>query len=377
MAAILFCKLNNFFKTTTIMKQVLYYTLAALSLMGCTTAETDISVEEATKGQLSISGLNLSVGTKAIYDEVGAAGGTGNTLTQIGVLVTKPGTPDAVYYANNPKTQIFTCDASQKWTADTNLTLETTEGTVYAWAPASLTGEIVSSTPVAKSPVIPATQTFNAAHIWETSQVDYLYSTDGEASVEHPKVSWSDPAVATLCMQHALTKLSFKIMKADGLTINADDYVKQIKLTSENKFVVIPNPATDVTMSLADGTLAGTTTGNELTLTAATTWAKIAVWEASAGKADYADVTAQAYGLVAPIASAALGLELTVGKNEVSTDDDRIYATKAGELALKSVTWEKGKHYIYTMTVSDRGLSITEVKVAPWKDGGTTDVPVE
>ena len=59
-------------------------------------------------------------------------------------------------------------------------------------------------------------------------------------------------------MQHALSKISFKVMKGKEQTVTTEDYVKKVELTSNNAFVTAASPATEVTMQLTDGTLTGT-----------------------------------------------------------------------------------------------------------------------
>ena len=173
-------------------------------------------------------------------------------------------------------------------------------------------------------------------------------------------------------------------MKANGQTVTSEDYVKKVELTSSNTaFVIASLPATNVEMKLVDGTLTGTSTTGTLTLTATTgdgEQGQIATWaEASGGgssTADFSAVTPQAYGLVAPVNVGNIGVKITLGAVGELSDQDHIYST-ANNSAI-SVNWEKGKHYVYTMTVTDRGLEFGSVEVADWESSGDpVAVPVE
>ena len=106
-----------------------------------------------------------------------------------------------------------------------------------------------------------------------------------------PKVSRQQSSVV-LSMQHALSKISFKVMKGKEQTVTTEDYVKKVELTSNNAFVTAASPATEVTMQLTDGTLTGTLTTGTLTLTATTGTSEqgqIATWTegGSGGTADF------------------------------------------------------------------------------------------
>ena len=254
----------------------MYYILALSLLASCTGMETDSPEERPGGGEdekvaMSIQTLSLREETKAIYDDTGNDENSNpNHLGSIKVLVTK-GSGTVEYYSDSNQTQTFTCSSGEggkTWSTTSILYLGDTEGSVYAWAPATMDGELNSNSPkipVMKSPIVSAEQTFAYNKQWNTSQVDYLYGTNAEKST--PKVSRQQSSVA-LSMQHALSKISFKVMKANGQTVTSEDYVKKVELTSSNTaFVMASTPASSVTMKLADGTLTGTSTTSTLTLT--------------------------------------------------------------------------------------------------------------
>lgn len=372
------------------MRTFIYHVLYLSLLTSCTGMETDLPEKLPDGGEeeiaLSVQSLSLREETKAIYEETGNDEGSNpNRLGSIGVLVTKgSGTVD--YYSDSNHTQTFTCSVSGKdktWSTTTVLYLGDTEGSVYAWAPSTATSELNGSSPkipVLKSPVILAEQTFAYNNQWKTNQVDYLYGTNAEKST--PKVSRQQSSVA-LSMQHALSKISFKVMKGKEQTVTTEDYVKKVELTSNNAFVTALSPATEVTMQLTDGTLTGTSTTGTLTLTATTGTSEqgqIATWAegSSGGTADFSSVTPQVYGLVAPVNHISLTeVKVTLGvAGALDSGNDHTYSTTSG--SSLSVNWEKGKHYIYTMTVTDRGLEFGNVEVADWESSGDpVAVPVE
>lgn len=369
----------------------IYYILSLPLLVSCTGMETDVPEErpgggEEEKVALSIQTLSLREETKAIYDDTGDDENSNpNHLGSIKVLVTKGSSP-VEYYSDSNQTQTFTCSSGEggkTWSTTSVLYLGDTEGSVYAWAPATMDGELNSDSPkipVLKSPVVLADQTFAYNNQWKTNQVDYLYGTDVDKNT--PKVSRQQSSV-TLSMQHALAKISFKVMKGKGQAVTAEDYVKKVELTSTNTaFVIASSPATDVTLQLTGGVLTGTSTTGTLTLTATTgtgEQGQIAAWtqESSGENADFSSVTPEVYGLVAPANVGAIGVKITLGATgELDSDKDHAYSTASGSTI--SVNWEKGKHYIYTMTVTDRGLEFGSVEVTGWKSSGDpVSVPVE
>ena len=356
------------------------YLLPSLFLTACTVAETGLSEKEPDEEEtsaLSVSFLSLTEGTKAVYEKTGADGAD-NILKTIGVLVTK-GSDTREYYSSLVEKQIFTCSSNSDgggtltWTADKTLNLGDTDGTVYAWAPSDVEGKLDGSSqkiPVLSAPVILSEQSFGYGNEWETNQIDYLYGTAENKTA--PVVNHLSPSVA-LSMQHALAKISFRVMKAEGQEVTTEDYVKKLELTSNGTaFVVASNPSSAV-MRLTDGTLTGTLTTTALTLTAKTeNQGQVAAWSepvtevAEAAESGSTVVPSpQAYGLVAPC-TGQMGVKITLGpKGELNTDKDHTYQTKENTVAA---TWEQGKHYVYTMTVTDKGIEFSQVQVVGWDE---------
>lgn len=361
------------------MKGLFYSLLAALVLSSCTDTETDVPPGGEEETPLAIDRLGLSVDTKSVYDGIGTDG-AGNHLASIGVLVSK-GNPKTSY-SSALDVQTFTYNGTL-WTPDQVLNLANAEGTVYAWAPTDNEGLLTGTPkiPVLKSPVVLSAQTFNAGNEWDTDQVDFLYGSAAAkvGDTTHPTVDKWNHTIANLYMQHALAKISFRIMKGDGQTVNEDDFVKRIELGSASSaFSVTPKSVSKVTMSLEDGTLSGMTTGAAITLTAGTA-GQLASWTGTGGTADFSGITAQAYGLVAPATVGKISLILTLGPDGgLDSTTDRTYQTKTNDSSLASVTWQKGRHYIYTITASDQGLVVTKVSVVGWDESlPPVNVPVE
>lgn len=367
-----------------------YALLALFFLAGCTSLETEVPGigKEDREIALSIRSLNLSVETKAIYE-------TGkNDLTEFGVLVTKEDAgKKAVYYSTDPTMQTFTL-ADELWTPDKALKLVKAAGTLYAWAPVDQTDSPGTLTtdetplPVIQSPTVRSVQTYKYGNEYETDQADYLYGSAAATAgdVTHTTVNRETWEVQTLYMQHALAKVSFRIMKAKGQDLSDEDYVKQIKLSSADKFVVTPTTKKNLTLSLVDGSLTdaggdATSLSDTITLTA-TQRGQMAAWTVKVGEEGVQDFSkiafAQAYGLAVPVTVGQLVIALTLGKDTALDEAaDRTYATKPDEQVLRNVKWEKGKHYLYTLTVSDSGLTIASMTVVGWGTALETDVPVE
>lgn len=358
------------------------YLLFFLFFTACTVAETGlpekVPIEEETSA-LSLRTLSINEGTKAVYEKTGSSDAA-NILKTIGVLVTK-GTDPREYYSSLVEKQVFTCSGSEEvpsWTADQTLNLGDVEGAVYAWAPSGEEGKLDESNPkipVLSAPVILSAQSFCYGNEWETNQTDYLYGTDAQKKA--PVVNHLNPSVA-LSMRHALAKISFRVMKAKGQTVTTEDYVKKVELTSGSDiFVVTPESATHVALQLTDGVLTGTTPVASLALTAKSDrQGQVATWSETQGGQDFTKVAdPQAYGLVAPT-NGQMGVKITLGpEGSIDAAKDHTYATE-NNTAI-TINWEQGKHYAYTIIVTDRGIEFTQVQVIGWDETPEkVDVPV-
>ena len=175
-------------------------------------------------------------------------------------------------------------------------------------------------------------------------------------------------------MHHALAKVSFKVRKGKGQpAVDDNDFVKKIKLFSTAKD--FPQ-GSGMTMSLVNGALSGGTTTDTLFFLAETGKGKqLAVYDETDG---FKNVAQQVYGLVAPLTKEekVMAMELVIGPNDATTDKDRIYKTGNAQTKLK-VNWERGKEYIYTVTIADQVLDVNLVQIVDFESGGEEDFPVD
>ena len=194
---------------------------------------------------------------------------------------------------------------------------------------------------------------------WETDQEDYLYCTAADQVDRwHPEVSFT--------MQHALAKVSFRVLEAEGGSAFSGSYVKQVVLKGGGDDGL--KKSTSAKLNIATGELSGTlVTVDQLTFLADGDMRTI-------GAADgVGNVAIQAFGLVIPVTGVPVTLELTL-------DDGRVFLMSPSEGSTPgtfTANWEKGNNYIYNIRMSPQGIEIADMEVAGWGEGGSTDVPVE
>lgn len=361
------------------MKQIIYNacTVLALCLSGCSMVETN---EIDNGGALVALGVtNASLETKSVFTEVGA-GTTGNVLNKIGVGVTR-GNNDS-WYDTSAEKHLFKAKAGSPvaWEVDGDpLYLGDTEGTVYAWAPSTNNATLTTGAPPKLAGVtFAATQTFDftdqgGATDWNTSETDYLYS-DPVSGINKNKAS------AALNMKHALSKVSFRVMKAKGFPAPGDrDYVKEVKLT----FKAVGGGKTgfagkgDINLSTGDLTATDDNRLPTITLTpgAVASSRQVAVYKDAGSNADFTDVLPQAFGLVAPYGSADKG-QLNVSV-KVGTKDDVTYDRTFTTTTATDINWEKGNHYIYTILLNEKSLTISSVTLVDWTEKRKDPVDAE
>lgn len=375
------------------MKQNLYtFPLAVfLSLCtACTQADIVLPVAGGDGGDggkdkgvpLSVKNLGLSVEieTRSLVTGGPAGGDTNpNPLTTVGLCVTKQSSSGSVsVYASGNNTQVFTYNTQvdpavwQLAEGEEQLLLYSDKGTVYAFSP------VEKSVSLAGNPKVPLMSSIKVLDKqkfyfsdggnpvdastdvqWESDQDDYLYC---KASTEVDR--WN-PEVS-LTMHHALAKVSFRILEADGGSAFAGSTVKKVVLKSSAGF----KKSTSAKLSLETGELSGTTTAvDELWFTADGDMRGIGT-----NVTDPKKVSVQAFGLVIPVTGIAVTLELTL-------DDGRVFTMAPGEGSSTPGTftanWLKGNNYIYNIQMLPQGIEIADIQVAGWNEGGSTDVPVE
>lgn len=330
---------------------------------------------------LSVKNLGLSVEIESRSIATGGAVASPvnpNPLMQVGVSVTKA---NGSAYASGTHTQVFvynTAAVLPGWElaeGEERLLLFSEKGTVYGYAPAEKSVSL-SGTP--KVPVMSGVKVLDKQKFyfsdtsdpvdastdiqWETDQDDYLYC---KVSVEvdrwHPEVS--------LTMNHALAKVSFRVLETDGGSEFAGSRVKKVVLKSNSGF----KKSTSAKLNLATGELGGTmATVGELWFTADGDLRRVGTG-GGAGEDDIRKVAIQAFGMVIPVADVPVTLELTLDNGSVFT----MAPATGGGVSTFIANWLKGNNYIYNIQLSPQGISITNVEVAGWAEGGATDVPVE
>ena len=328
---------------------------------------------------LSVKNLGLSVEIESRSIATGGAIASPvnpNPLMQVGVSVTKA---NGSAYASGTHTQVFvynTAAVSPGWElaeGEERLLLFSEKGTVYGYAPAE---KSVSLSGTSKVPVMSGVKVLDKQKFyfsdtsdpvdastdiqWETDQDDYLYcKVPVEVDRWHPEVS--------LKMNHALAKVSFRVLETDGGSEFAGSRVKKVVLKSNSGF----KKSTSAKLNLATGEFGGTVaTVGELWFTADGDLRRVGTG-GGAGEDDIRKVAIQAFGMVIPVADVPVTLELTLDNGSVFT----MAPATGGGVSTFIANWLKGNNNIYNIQLSPQGIS--NVEVAGWAEGGATDVPVE
>ncbi|GGJ88529.1 hypothetical protein GCM10007084_10210 [Parabacteroides faecis] len=355
--------------------------------MACTEAEIALPVpggEDTEKGvPLSIRNLGLSLEVESRSVVTGGPGEeekNPNPLASVGICVTKQNGSGAVsFYVSSVKSQLFTYNEAIPLPAwelaegEEPLCLYTEKGTVYAYAPS---GKSVSLSGTPKVPSMSGVRVLDKQKFsfndggkqvdaatdvqWETDQDDYLYCMAADQVDRwHPEVS--------LLMQHALAKVSFRVLEAEGGTAFSGCRVARVTLKSD----VGLKKSTSARLNLSTGVLEGTMTdAGELVFTADGDLRGV-----GSGEADASKVAIQAFGLVIPVTDVGVTLVLTL-------EDGRTFNMKPAEGNGKApgtftADWKKGYNYIYNIRLQPQGIELADIRVAGWNDGGAHDIPVE
>lgn len=373
------------------MKQYLYTLPVAVFLSLCAACtQADIVMPDGNgkdgdtdKGiPLSVKNLGLSVEVESRSIVTGGPVGSAtnpNPLTTVGLCVTKQSSSGAVsVYASGNNTQVFAYNTQvdpavwQLAEGEETLLLNSDKGTVYAFSP------IEKSVSLSGTPKVPLMSSIKALDKqkfyfndggnpadastdvqWECDQDDYLYcKATTEVDRWNPEVS--------LTMYHALAKVSFRILEADGGSAFAGSSVKKVVLKSSAGF----KKSTAAKLSLETGELSGSMVAvDELWFTADGDMRSIGT-----NVTDAKPVLVQAFGLVIPVTGISVTLELTLDDNRVFTMAPAEGSSTPGTF---TANWLKGNNYIYNIQMLPQGIEIADIVVAGWNEGGSTDVPVE
>ncbi|OKZ32419.1 MAG: hypothetical protein BHV68_19850 [Bacteroidales bacterium 43_8] len=315
---------------------------------------------------LNVKNLGLSVEIESRSITTGGAVASPvnpNPLMQVGVSVTKA---NGSAYASGIRTQVFVYNAaavSPGWElaeGEERLLLFSEKGTVNGYAPAEKSVSL-SGTP--KVPVMSGVKVLDKQKFyfsdtsdpvdastdiqWETDQDDYLYcKVPVEVDRWHPEVS--------LTMNHALVKVSFRVLEVNAGSSFAGCRVAKIVLKSKGGF----KKSVVAQLNLATGETTGAITPvDQLQFTAGGDKRVVGTGTEKTSESDVG-----------------ISLELTL-------DDGRTFYMVPGADSdvpgTFTASWEKGYNYIYNIRMSPQGIEIADVKVAGWNDGGSVDIPVE
>ena len=359
------------------MKQLIYNACAILTvcLSGCSMVE--IKEDFAGEKPVALGVTNTSLVTKSIYT------GTGTEtdpyiLNKVAVGVTRAN--NTSWYDTKLTKQLFKTEmkgSDLAWvTEGDTLYLNDTEVTVYAWAPSDLDATFASGNPpklegltFKAAQTCKFTENADKATDWDIDQTDYLWS------VPVTKINKINSSAA-LEMKHALVKLSFRMMRADGYSDPGErDYVTEVKLIFKSDGGK-SGFAAGGSLDLFTGVLTASESGRlaNITLTPST-FLLMAPYKGSGGVPDFDAVAPQAFGLVAPFGTADRGkMDVAVKVGTLSgTTYDRTYTTTA----QTALDWTAGNHYKYTILLTEKALTISSVTIASWTDQAKAPVEAE
>lgn len=306
--------------------------------------------------------------SRSIVSNVGTAAGQINT---VGIYVTRS-SDNTLYPGTSAVGSVFTAPvtAGQAWTSNTTVYVYAIKGALFAWSPSALA--VTSNAP--QAPTIPvsnilAAQTFDGANEYACSTTDYMYGAGANAVGSEEAIGVSNTANSpAVYLQHALAQITFRMVNAaDRPADSAYDYVKKITITADNgatPFNVVGSGA----MSLDRGTLTGQTPVGELSFTPSVNPEQVGA---------VGSPTTVAYGLVVPKAEASVSAKLSLLLGEASlgkTDTERLLVIESTDAFNKA--WEKGKRYVYTLTLGKRGITISDAQIENWGQvTGSADMP--
>ena len=310
--------------------------------------------------------------SRSIVNNVGTAADRINT---VGIYVARI-SDNTLYPGTSGTGSVFTAPAVEggAWTSTTPVYVHGIAGRLFAWSPSgqAVTGGNSSGAPTIPVSSIPAAQTFNGENEYTCSATDYMYGagTNTPGSVEAIPVS-NTAHTPTIYMQHALAQIAIRMVNAaDRPADAAYDYVKKITLTANNGATPFKVISSGGTMSLADGALTGQSNAGELIFTPSANPKQVGA---------VGNPATVAYGLVVPKAEAASGttvkLSLLLGEASLSkTDTERLLVIESTDAFNKA--WEKGKRYVYTLTLGKRGITISDADIKGWAtETGNKNMP--
>ena len=373
------------------MKQSLYTLTAAIFLVlctACTEVDTVLPVGGDDNGQgntdttdkgvpmvVNELGLSMEVASRAEGIVTGVPQTTTNNpnpITKVAVIVTKYMNDVRSFYDPDIGAKVFNYNEDTRaWEQDGSTPvfyLGTESGSVYQYAPVSLDPHVETVKGVyADGGEVKATQIFQFHDLgpvdpatdvpWDTDQEDFLMGKTGQ------NVNRWNPAVE-LELEHMLAKVSFRVMEANSGNYYAGSKIVKVELQSENRFCTLTNAGVNMNGGdlIGDKTYVSTLTFN------ASGGKERAI---ASGTAVAATVPVQAFGLVCPVGGGSSNpIQATL---ELTLDDGHVFTSPSFV-----VDWSGGINYIYTLTLSPVGLTISEPKVLGWDETvPAVDVPMD
>ncbi len=351
--------------------------LSLLALCASCSSEDPMAGQDTAEAFLQPAFHVNGVKTRSIVSGIATAEGEGK-IRQVKLFVTKEDdgyTPYEGVGASGADAGLSTftyqsaSGSGNEWVGSPVVKLSSVKARIYAYSPAgSALTKSASSTAHTIPITLPANQSFHGGKEWDTDATDYMYGSAGNTvgdataiTASHTSPSGSGPSGGTyqpeIYLQHALARLSFTMQSAAGRPVNTKyDYVKKIKLNAIDKLLTTGSG----TMSVADGTIGGGTSTNELTFTAKDGEATTAALCGNAGTP-----AAVGYGLVAPLSTASnMAITVVVGKRDDPTDDRELSAN------LSSITWKRGHTHKIQITLSNRAITVN-ADILPWTESGS------
>lgn len=351
--------------------------LSLLALCASCSSEDPMTGQDTAEVFLQPAFHVNGVNTRSIVSGIATAEGEGK-IHQVKLFVTKEDdgyTPYEGVGASGADAGLSTftyqsaSGSGNEWVGSPVVKLSSVKARIYAYSPASSTLTKSTSSTAHTIPItLPANQSFHGGKEWDTDAIDYMYGSAGNAvgdataiTASHTSPSGSGPSAGTyqpeIYLQHALARLSFTMQSATGRPVNATyDHVKKIKLKASTNLFTTGSG----TMSVADGTIGGGTSTDELTFMAKEDGGVTAALCGNAGTP-----AAVGYGLVAPLSTPSnMTITVVVGKQGDITDDRELSAN------LSSITWKRGHTHKIQITLSNRAITVN-ADILPWTESGS------
>lgn len=326
--------------------------MAAFTGGGC----TDNLTQEPTRETGILRLLSVNIPEEAQTKAEVTTSDINQTDSEVGVHVTKV---DGTVYDTDASTSstVFKKGASS-WSADKHIGITNTGGTAvaYGFYPAGATVVNEGTNPRVGVTVL-AIDKFVSGN-----QKDYLYGRNIPSDDPSGNDITPTNSSFTLKLDHALAKVSFKILKAsdmEGETIT----LKQLEIVSGTTSL----QTGDGYMGLKDGAM-DLISSSSIKLTATGN----ALSDSDTGLAlNTTESSPNITCLVAPMTKqeSVLSFNLSVKIG----DETRVFVTKSAT----AVQWLKGQHYLYTITIKKMGGELTGMKMEAWKNDASQNLNID